>query len=233
MDWYYLDELPIPKITQVVMRRLGLGFENEPNLLNVLSDFFFLSEDGYHQGRIDREILDYHHKSEKNRLNGKQGGRPKKTQPVILANQSESENNPNQELLTKNQEPITNNQEKGSSKTILPAKRSAPVFIFPDQIPDQLAKDFSALRKSKKAPITQTAIDGIAKEADKAGITLQAALEMCCQRGWTGFKAEWVADSTRNGASGNGGYKTKGQRISENNRAAINEWLADSAKEIT
>ena len=33
IDWYYLDEKPIPKETQVVMRRLCLGFD-EVSLLN-------------------------------------------------------------------------------------------------------------------------------------------------------------------------------------------------------
>ena len=28
-------------------------------------------------------------------------------------------------------------------------------------------------------------------EAKKAGISLQEAMEVCCARGWVGFKAEW------------------------------------------
>ncbi|MFV2611664.1 hypothetical protein ACNIUV_28445, partial [Escherichia coli] len=28
-------------------------------------------------------------------------------------------------------------------------------------------------------------------EATKAGITLEAALIECCERGWVGFKADW------------------------------------------
>lgn len=36
------------------------------------------------------------------------------------------------------------------------------------------------------------------REAAKAGITLEAALTMCCERGWSGFKADWVeAQSAR------------------------------------
>ena len=49
------------------------------------------------------------------------------------------------------------------------------------------------MRKAKKAPITETALAGIRREADKAGYTLEQALATSCERGWIGFKAEWVA----------------------------------------
>jgi hypothetical protein len=50
-----------------------------------------------------------------------------------------------------------------------------------------------AMRKAKRAPLTQTALDGIQREAAKAGMGLHDALAMCCARGWQGFKADWVA----------------------------------------
>jgi hypothetical protein len=61
-------------------------------------------------------------------------------------------------------------------------------------VSDDVYADWLALRKAKRAPVTETALAGIRREAEKAGMTMQAALETCCQRGWTGFKAEWVAD---------------------------------------
>jgi hypothetical protein len=62
----------------------------------------------------------------------------------------------------------------------------------PNGVSDSVWQDFKKLRTSKKSPITQTAMDGINREVLKAGITLEAALSMCCERGWTGFKAEWL-----------------------------------------
>jgi hypothetical protein len=41
-----------------------------------------------------------------------------------------------------------------------------------------------------------TAVKAIQREADKAGYTLQQALETCCERGWAGFKADWVMEAT-------------------------------------
>lgn len=118
IDWYYLDEKVIPKETQVVLRRLGLGLENEPSLLNVLSDFFKLTDFGYSHSRIDDEIVKYQNQSVKNKLNGMKGGRPPKvdkstikTQSVIFANPNETKINPNQELITINHKPNITNTE--------------------------------------------------------------------------------------------------------------------------
>lgn len=58
-------------------------------------------------------------------------------------------------------------------------------------IDQQLADDWLAVRKAKKAAPTKTAIDGIASEANKAGISLAEALAICCQRGWASFKDSW------------------------------------------
>lgn len=72
-------------------------------------------------------------------------------------------------------------------------KQDAPIGADPlEGIDKQIATDFRKLRGAKKAAITPTAIAGIKREADKAGLSLQNALAMCCERGWSGFKAEWV-----------------------------------------
>jgi hypothetical protein len=58
-------------------------------------------------------------------------------------------------------------------------------------LPAKLAADFLKLRKAKKLPLTETALDGIKAEALKANLTLEQALTECCHRGWAGFKASW------------------------------------------
>lgn len=121
IDWYYLDEKPIPKETQTVMRRLSLDSSDASLLKNVLDDFFIERASGWNHSRVDEDILAYKHKAAQNKENGKKGGRPKKqsvssddkpkkTQPVTGANPRKSEINPNQELLTK--EPLTREPSK-------------------------------------------------------------------------------------------------------------------------
>ena len=70
-------------------------------------------------------------------------------------------------------------------------KRKRITVAKPEGVSEQVWTDFSALRTKRRAPITETALKGIQREAEKAGITLEAALSTCCERGWQGFKAEW------------------------------------------
>lgn len=62
----------------------------------------------------------------------------------------------------------------------------------PDDVCFQVWNDFYALRTSKKAPITESALQLIRNQAMIAGWTLENALAECCSRGWTSFKAAWV-----------------------------------------
>jgi hypothetical protein len=57
---------------------------------------------------------------------------------------------------------------------------------------EQAAKDFLVVRKAKRAPLTQTALDAIAREAEKANLTLDAAIRLAAERGWQGFSADWL-----------------------------------------
>jgi uncharacterized protein YdaU (DUF1376 family) len=180
IDWQYLDEQPIPLETQVVMRRLRLGSEHETSLLNVLSDFFAKGNEGYSQTRIRLEINEYHGQADKNRTNGKLGGRPKKTQSVIDGNPDESQNNPNHKPLTTNHKPLTKD-------------KTATSVAPPDGVSQSVWDEFVAHRKRKKETVSKLVVAGIQKEADKAGWTLEDALSETVIRGWKSFKAIWVA----------------------------------------
>jgi uncharacterized protein YdaU (DUF1376 family) len=63
----------------------------------------------------------------------------------------------------------------------------------PRDVDAQVWVDWTALRKAKRAAVTATAIAGIRKEAAKVGMSLEDAMRMSCERGWAGFKAEWVS----------------------------------------
>ena len=55
----------------------------------------------------------------------------------------------------------------------------------------QVAADWLAVRKAKRAALTQTALDGMVAEAHKAGISVAQAVRICAARGWQGFRASW------------------------------------------
>ena len=62
----------------------------------------------------------------------------------------------------------------------------------PGDVSEQVWNDFLQQRKQVKAPVTETALAGIQREAAKAGWSLEQALTECTVRGWRGFKADWV-----------------------------------------
>lgn len=64
---------------------------------------------------------------------------------------------------------------------------------MPSGVSQQVWDSFVKQRKTKKAQVTALVIDGIQKEADKAGWTLEMALNEVVVRNWQSFKAEWVA----------------------------------------
>ena len=58
-------------------------------------------------------------------------------------------------------------------------------------ISGQLAKDFITHRKAKKAPITETVMNGFLREANKAGLSVAESVAISIERNWQGFKATW------------------------------------------
>jgi hypothetical protein len=92
-------------------------------------------------------------------------------------------------LAERYQSAIPETEGEGEAKK---EKETKKKVVSPDGVTESVWQDWLTLRKTKKAAVTQTALDGIEREAAKAGVSLQVALETCCARGWTGFKAEWM-----------------------------------------
>lgn len=100
--------------------------------------------------------------------------------------------------------PIDNNHTPISSDDeITPNAAKQPVGK-PEEVSDQVWRDFTSHRKAQRAPITATALSGIRREADQVGWTLEAALAECVSRGWRGFKAEWVKPPPASNDQGGG-----------------------------
>lgn len=75
-------------------------------------------------------------------------------------------------------------------------KRAAPLAP-PSEVEAQVWADWLQLRKAKRAPVTQTVVDGAVVEAAKAGMTLDAFLRIWCARGSQGMQAEWLKPEER------------------------------------
>lgn len=174
IDWCYLHQKPLPDDVAKIGRLIRMP-DNLAVIRDILNEFFMVTPDGWWQQRIEEEIARYEEKREQasragkasaeRRLNGRSTERSTDVQP------------------TNNQEPITKNQVKKTAA-------AAP----PEGVSQSVWEDFLQLRKVKKAPMTNAALAGIIREAEKAKWTLEQAISECCARGWTGFKADWVAE---------------------------------------
>jgi uncharacterized protein YdaU (DUF1376 family) len=146
----------------------------------VLTRFFDEVDGVYIQKRIQEEIDEYHAKSTINkriaqeRESKRKQTLTKRTRSVDDAFDLSNEAPPNHKPITNNHKPIN----------------TTP----PDGVSQSVWDDFVLQRKEKKASITETAIQGIEREAKKANMTLNDALQEICARGWVGFKAKWVLD---------------------------------------
>lgn len=97
-------------------------------------------------------------------------------------------------------------------------------------IPSDLLDDWMAVRKAKKAgPLTKTAMAGIAREAEKAGVSLIDAVTACCEFGWQGFNAGWYAERTAGKSAVHGGTfapVNKQEALEARNREVARKWAA-------
>jgi len=106
LDAYYDREVP-PTRAEAIRFARARSAEEIAAVDVVLAEFFTETDGRYVQGRVEREFEEAAIQADKNRDNGKKGGRPrktaapstpeepKKTQSVISDNPNESQKNPN------------------------------------------------------------------------------------------------------------------------------------------
>jgi len=77
----------------------------------------------------------------------------------------------------------------------------------PDDIDETIWSAFVLHRKAKKAAITELVMDGIRRETQTAGWTVNDALRETIERNWQSFKAEWVTGKTGSASRVNQGHQ--------------------------
>jgi uncharacterized protein YdaU (DUF1376 family) len=174
LDHYYLHEQPIKQ--RDIARQIGMR-EHEQDVLTVLNEFFVSTENGFINPRADDEIAKYRKFIE----DGKRGAAKRWLKGGVGEGNSPPIATP---IATINQEPITTNHK--------PKRENATIVACPPDVSQQVWGDWVALRKSKKAPITQTVLNGAIAEAKILGWPLEKFLAEWCSRGSQGLKAEWI-----------------------------------------
>lgn len=151
---------------------------------------------------------------------------PQEMHPAAGASQPPQEvRQPPQEIPKPPQQVPSNRKEP--SRTVKSNRKDELARAMLAQLPAGLADDFLAVRKAKRAPLTDTAFAGIEREVLIAGISLETAIRACVENNWIGFKAEWYENLSRKpGAT----HATNRQSAADRVRAnAIAGELADRA----
>ena len=174
LDWYYLHETPIPIDEVEVARQIRMRSHTDCIAI-VLREYFERTEDGWIHHRANKELAKAGDKSQKASESAKARWSKQKDANAL---QTQSEGN-----ATHNTEHITQNTEH---------KKNATAVACPLDVSEQVWKDWLSLRKSKKAAVTLTVLEGARKEAFKLDWPLEKFLVEWCTRGSQGLKAEWV-----------------------------------------
>lgn len=188
LDWYYINERPIPHDKAI---RIARGNPAETDM--VLREFFTLGDDGWQHARADRELAEYRARSEKNREVGKLGGRPKNPTET----QTVSESKPNETLATSHKP--TEDQKPSSSGDDRPAKLQERVAQITD---DAITAWNASALVAGGLPAVRAAV-GREKRQAQVRRMLRTARAMCLDlfgsqtvtpQFWVGLWAEYAKD---------------------------------------
>ncbi len=226
LEMYYDTEAPIPLETQWVSRRLRVGTDA---LAVVLQDFFVRTDQGWRHARCDAEVAEFTRRADVARQNGSKGGRRKslsglENNPVGSESVTISVPAGNPEVT----QPLANNKykNKNSNNPLSYASWiSAPSA--------EVIRDWTAMRRAKRAPVSQTVIDRLAGEinaAVAAGYSADDCLGLCIARGWQGFKLQWLLNEKREDDHAKNHRPARPTR-DERDRAALADYLANLEEE--
>ena len=194
MDEYYLAERPLNGCSTDVARLIGMA-EHEREVAYVLSRYFTETDGDWVHERIENELAAFKNKQEKASAAGKASAESRKNKGKRTdVQQTFNGCSTDVQRPSTNQEPRTN---ISTTDVVDKTHAKRAVIAKPAEVLQSVWDDFIALRKAKKAPLSLTALQGIQRESDKAGISLEAALSMCCTRGWQSFRAEYLKETSR------------------------------------
>jgi uncharacterized protein YdaU (DUF1376 family) len=203
LDMMYDRGGPLLNNERLIAGYLGCSVRKWRALFAELVDLgkIYVTEDGLiSNSRAEKELENYAKTSRKHAENGLSGSRKKAENQKKANENNESDQARLQQNSSLYQKPearvsIPSKEEIDTPPTPSRGRQGKGSFVSvdrPENVPDEVWSEFIALRRAKRAPLTETAIVGIEREAAKAGWTLADALGECTQRGWQGFKAAWV-----------------------------------------
>lgn len=239
---YYQTEAPIMRSQ---CERIARGYTEDERCAfdYVLANFFEEREDGFHNSRADAEIEAFRGKSEKARKSAearwtRRSAAPEAAKTAARADapagnsqtersadavRTQCERNANA-MLTVNRNPIDKKESE--------EKKAAPragVFTPPEVKAGDVDRGLYAdYLKARGCPMTETAWKGILREVRKSRLTLPQALQLCAEKGWRSFRADWQAVREESGEAPASGGSQAELVFTDRERDAWNRYILDA-----
>jgi uncharacterized protein YdaU (DUF1376 family) len=242
LDLYYGTEAQISLDLSFVCRKI-IATSNEESTATqrLLNEFFTETPTGWYHDRCEHEISAYHANTSQKAMAGKASAAAKRLkkqqamngtstavqQPlnsVATAGNGTSTNH--QPINQSTNQPLTK-QEKQRERRTPPAK---PIDQ-PGDVDPQTWADFIALRNKKRAPVTATVINGARQESSKAGMTLEAFLQVWCRRGSQGLEASWLKPDELSKSGGQ--IPNRQEALEARNRAVVARMMEKENQIVT
>ena len=84
-------------------------------------------------------------------------------------------------------------QQTTTKEDIKELKALKQLKTYTPPIPETLFSEWMGVRKAKRAGnVTERVWSAIERESALAGISAIRAIEICCEKGWQGFNADWI-----------------------------------------
>lgn len=206
LDEIYSTEAPLPADLGELCRLCRAMSKPEQDAVRFVAERFFpVGDDGLrHNSRATEELIEAAPALEAARANGKKGGRPRKE------TQQKPTGFPKDNPAETQEEPSSKPPHSSdNSPSLRSGEGRAKAPPRPEDVAEQTWADWLQLRKTKKAPVTATVLDGARAEAGKAGLTLERFLAIWCTRGSQGLQADWLKPHERGSQDGEPAWRSE------------------------
>ena len=159
------------------------------NARGILEAFFEVCDKHWKHGRIEKEMAAANSNKEAASNRGKAGAAARWSKKNASSNASSNAQAMPEQWMS-----------DGTSPSPSPIKDKKNIDTAPEGVSKELWAEFNKICKAKSKPIGQRVLNKMISESEKAGLSLEQAIEWCCEKGYARFEADWKKDSI-NGSS--------------------------------
>lgn len=210
LNTYYMMGGPLPESTEHLTRICGAHTDEEISAISfILSSFFSLKSDGWHNRRADEELKESRRISKIRRQ-----ARLNKRKSIVPTNDNH--------LQTQSQSQSHTHKERTKNK-------AASAFVLPDWISQDDWQDFEEMRRKIRKPMTDRARAGIVSELFKLrmrGFEPGKVIGQSIRNSWVDV---YELKGASNGTHQQNSKPSRAREIARNNAAAITAVLGSDS----